>query len=261
MLPVRETPPLPYPTGDNPAALSGFNNDLVKALYQYLSEVARRVNQTLPKDGTEAMTGSLNIGGFNIINVGTITGTGTATFGALHVTGTSTLDGQTTQGGLLNLTSGQIAFPATQIPSSNVNTLDDYEEGTWTPTITFATPGNLSVTYSQRQGVYQKIGNTVTLSFTIATSAFTHTTASGNARITGLPFNISGVNIAEIHGVLSWGQFTTVASQIVLRANSSNSTFLDMIASASGAARSVVSTTQLVTGTTLFLSGTITYQV
>lgn len=30
---------------------------------------------------------------------------------------------------------GQIVFPATQNASSNANTLDDYEEGTWTPTV------------------------------------------------------------------------------------------------------------------------------
>ena len=35
-----------------------------------------------------------------------------------------------------------ITFPATQSASTNANTLDDYEEGTWTPVLTFATPGN-----------------------------------------------------------------------------------------------------------------------
>src|SRR5678815_603330 len=31
--------------------------------------------------------------------------------------------------------SGQYAFPSTQTPSSDPNTLDDYEEGTWTPSV------------------------------------------------------------------------------------------------------------------------------
>ena len=35
----------------------------------------------------------------------------------------------------INLTGGQIAFPATAVPSADANTLDDYEEGTFTPTI------------------------------------------------------------------------------------------------------------------------------
>jgi len=40
----------------------------------------------------------------------------------------------TANGGVLEL-SGGITFPATAVAASNANTLDDYEEGTWTPTI------------------------------------------------------------------------------------------------------------------------------
>jgi hypothetical protein len=61
-------------------------------------------------------------------------------------------------------TAGQIAFPAAQNASANANTLDDYEEGTWTPVFTCGTPGDLSVAYSTQLGQYTKIGNVVTLS-------------------------------------------------------------------------------------------------
>jgi len=37
--------------------------------------------------------------------------------------------------GTMNLAGGQIKFPATQNSSADANTLDDYEEGTWTPTL------------------------------------------------------------------------------------------------------------------------------
>src|SRR5665647_161935 len=44
-------------------------------------------------------------------------------------------------------TGGQIPFPATQNPSSDPNTLDDYEEGSWTPALKFG--GNsVGITYS-----------------------------------------------------------------------------------------------------------------
>jgi hypothetical protein len=58
----------------------------------------------------------------------------------------------------------------------------------WTPAITCSTPGDLSVTYSKQTGrwVRSKDGM-VTAQFNIQTSAFTHTTASGNWTITGLP--------------------------------------------------------------------------
>jgi len=51
------------------------------------------------------------------------------------------------------------------------NKLDDYEEGTWTPSITTA-GGTLSVTYAERAGKYTKIGNIVTYEFYIETSVF-----------------------------------------------------------------------------------------
>ena len=56
---------------------------------------------------------------------------------------------------------GQIQFPATQNASANANTLDDYEEGTWTPGL-FGTTGSAgSYAQSNASGVYIKIGRLV----------------------------------------------------------------------------------------------------
>lgn len=109
----------------------------------------------------------------------------------LRVNGTMSVSGVATIGDLLTLTAGQIAFPATQNPSAGANTLDDYEEGTFTPTFTFATPGNLAVSYTARVGQYTKIGNVVSVEINLSFGV-THTTASGNASITGLPFSANG---------------------------------------------------------------------
>lgn len=85
-----------------------------------------------------------------------------------------------------------IAFPATQSASSNANTLDDYEEGTFTPTIgggsTFGTTTyqfspNVSSEYG---GTYTKIGNMVYCQITFGISAVSG--GSGNVMIAGLPF-------------------------------------------------------------------------
>jgi hypothetical protein len=78
-----------------------------------------------------------------------------------------------------------ITFPATQVASAGANTLDDYEEGTWTPSLT-ATGGSLSVTYTSRDGTYTKIGNLVTVRFRMRVSS--HSGGSGEYRIGGLPF-------------------------------------------------------------------------
>lgn len=93
---------------------------------------------------------------------------------------------------LVHLNSGQMEFPSTQIPSANANTLDDYAEGSWTPAVTYTTPGDLSVSYTTQIGRYVKIGKLVFLKGVI-TFTPTFTTASGELRITGIPFtHVSG---------------------------------------------------------------------
>ena len=78
-----------------------------------------------------------------------------------------------------------ITFPATQSASTDANTLDDYEEGTWTP----AVGGDVTVTYTSRTGNYTKIGNRVVVYFEIRLASIS---GSGSARVTGLPITPSG---------------------------------------------------------------------
>jgi hypothetical protein len=84
--------------------------------------------------------------------------------------------------GTLILNQGQIQFPATQNPSSNANTLDDYEEGTWTPSLS----GN--ATYLQRNGFYIKVGRFVWLKFILQVNVLG---TGSSTTITGLPFVFS----------------------------------------------------------------------
>ena len=51
-----------------------------------------------------------------------------------------------------------IQFPATQVPSADPNTLDDYEEGTFTTTLTASTSGTITVRSAFNTGQYIKIG-------------------------------------------------------------------------------------------------------
>jgi len=82
-------------------------------------------------------------------------------------------------------TRGQIKFPATQIPSANVNTLDDYEEGEFTPIITFG-DASVDMTYAVQFGLYTKIGRMVVIVGRIELSA--KGTSEGSAAIGELPF-------------------------------------------------------------------------
>jgi hypothetical protein len=79
-----------------------------------------------------------------------------------------------------------IAFPITQSASSNANTLDDYEEGTWTP----GQGSGLTVvgTFSS-VGRYTKIGRYVFVSG-LLTSSTTVASTAGTQMFTGLPFTI-----------------------------------------------------------------------
>lgn len=80
-----------------------------------------------------------------------------------------------------------IAFPAAQSASTDANTLDDYEEGTFTPAIAGSTTAG-TATYVGRSGKYTKIGNQIQVQIYIDYNSHTGT---GDTRITGLPFNAS----------------------------------------------------------------------
>jgi len=67
------------------------------------------------------------------------------------------------------------------------NKLDDYEEGTWTPT--FGGSGSdPAVTYASQAGTYVKVGSMVTAVARLVTSASSG--GSGQLSISGLPFTI-----------------------------------------------------------------------
>jgi hypothetical protein len=71
------------------------------------------------------------------------------------------------------------------------NLLDDYEEGTWTPTFTPATGSLGSITYGIQAGNYTKVGRQVTVTGRFQTTgSVTIGTASGAMRISGLPFTV-----------------------------------------------------------------------
>jgi len=90
-----------------------------------------------------------------------------------------------------------ITFPATQSASSDANTLDDYEEGTWTPVVTGSSTAGTG-TYSIQEGCYTKIGNMVIAYCFITWSAHTGT---GDFTITGLPFASNASYTAQVGSI------------------------------------------------------------
>jgi hypothetical protein len=118
-----------------------------------------------------------------------------------------------------NVSASGITFPATQSASSNANTLDDYEEGTWTPT------GN-GVTLTGASGWYTKIGNVVYIG---GRWAYPNTADGNAAQVTGLPFtvanldaNYNGCVAATNYGSDNLYMFTEANGTTVLARNNTN---------------------------------------
>jgi hypothetical protein len=140
-------------------------------------------NNTIQPASGQALT-IKDEGGTASITVAT---NGNLTFaGTLENTGDNTI----TNGNLVIGTAGKgIDFSAqTATSASGASTtsevLDHYEEGTWTPAFSAT---SCSWTVNSANGYYTKIGDTVTFSFWIKTTAVSGTTTN-TLSITGLPF-------------------------------------------------------------------------
>lgn len=241
--PVPETPPLPYPAGATTTLdLASFDQDLIRALFPYLADLARRVNGALMKDGSEAMTGDLDMGGFDINNVGTVTGNTEGSHNGPVGDVTPDTGSFTTleASGLISANGGQIEFPATQNPSADPNTLDDYEEGSWTPVVEFG-GASVGVTYNLQIGRYTKIGRMVCVQCDVALTS--NGTSTGAMSISGLPFTVGGITGTAAVGFFSG--FTGLLSVIMIHM-SSTSAFL---VNASGGASTIAITDAQTTDT------------
>jgi len=157
-----------------------------------------------------------------------------------------------------------IGFPATQVPSTDLNTLDDYEEGTWTPIYAPTTGTFTTLTYTANAAQYTKIGNLVTLTGIINTSNVDVGTASGNLRIEGLPFTAAAGTPQRFAGSLGFMiRFNTAFARTNLNLNQ-NTNFLLVSVNATTAADSYIQVSDMLTGATAsrnWINFSITYRV
>jgi hypothetical protein len=132
---------------------------------------------------------------------GTITGV--TTLGTTLTSPTLTTPIVTTTIGVGNATpsaSGSgVSFPATQSASTDANTLDDYEEGTFTPTVAGTSTVGTG-TYVAQIGTFTKVGRVV--SFTIYIKWTAHT-GTGNLTIASLPFTNHNADVPVVVGYIA----------------------------------------------------------
>lgn len=153
-------------------------------------------------------------------------------------------------GNLVIGTSGKgIDFSATgQAAGMTSELLDDYEEGTWTPTFE-GTSGSAGAVAYTSSGDYIKVGRQVTLRFTISVTNLGSWT--GNARIGGLPFNSAAGNDA-----IGAGYSNAVTYTGTLLFATAGSSSIGLVQTSSGSASNIAVSSVATTG---FIYASLTY--
>jgi len=104
---------------------------------------------------------------------------------------------------------GGIAFGSS---TGTADTLDDYEEGTWTPVFAGGSTSG-TYTYLEQQGHYVKVGSLVTAWFNL-TNITTSSAGSGTIQILGLPFSANwqnGFNGGGVSGSMEIHDFNNIS--------------------------------------------------
>jgi len=107
-----------------------------------------------------------------------------------------------------------IKFPATQVPSADVNVLDDYEEGTWTP----IDGSGAGLTFTILDARYTKIGRQVQC---FAQISYPVTASTNDAVIGGLPFTMASTVGGSYGGFVV---YTNVGTTITFLNNPNSTT-------------------------------------
>jgi hypothetical protein len=148
-----------------------------------------RVLIYLTKSG--AGSGGLGIDASNDVTVFDTSGTGrlTANSTGVNVTGSTGLTFNTSNAGIIFNNSSALTN----------STLNDYEVGTWTPTVTLNS--GTATAYTSVGGTYTKTGRVVVLLGSFIPSNGTFGATNGYARLTGLPFTVSSAQLGAGSGV------------------------------------------------------------
>jgi hypothetical protein len=168
--------------------------------------------------------------------------------GAQTVAGVKTFSSQPVMSAGVSLGSnGQIVFPATQNASADANTLDDYEEGTWTPSL------GGTATYTSQLGQYVKIGRQVTVFFDLTINVIGTGSAS---TINSLPFVCSATATGQGGIPTYWANLSTSAVYISIRVDNGGN---QVVIAGSTAAATTLNAVFNCLGSSSRMVGTMTY--
>ena len=159
-------------------------------------------------------------------------------------------DGKVTLAEIATVAKG-VAFPATQVASSDANTLDDYEEGTFTAT---ATVGGSSTTQSNSAGFYTKIGRICHITCRVTLTSL----GSGTGTfLVSLPFTASNLSVPSgtlLHYGLNFaGSSGTIAANQVYAIATANAASFSLATSFGGSTLQVNTGAQFLANNTDFM--------
>lgn len=213
------------------AAAARTGAETAQGLAEDARDLAQAAAASVPSFGAFGLTlaetttasnarAALNLGSAAVADTGTSAGNVVTLAAGAALVAPALLD-------ISGAAAGQIKFPATMNPSADANTLDDYEQGTFSPTIAGSTAAGVG-TYTFNSGTYTKIGRLVHVSILMEWTAHTGT---GNMRIAGLPFATGAshaVPIAYANGLtitgVPVGQISGSSSIILMYAMNNGST-------------------------------------
>ena len=147
----------------------------------FSNQILCDTNTTSPTSGSAAFyksSAGAVLSGYQVILE---TGSSGARATALTIsnTGAATFSGQINANNGISFPNGSPTYPA------NAETLDAYEEGTWTPNLLFG-GANVGMTYFDNNAKYTKIGRQVSITIYLALTGVGSST--GDATISGLPY-------------------------------------------------------------------------
>ena len=155
-------------------------------------------------------------------SAGNITTTGAWTLGPSASTATNCV-----VNGAASVTHG-VVFPASQNAVANANTLDDYEEGTFTPNFLWGGAAS-GLVYANRVATYSKIGNRVFFHMFVDYSS--RGSSTGQFTITGLPFTSVATASGGHSAVAIWFSNVSLTNYVITGYVSQSSTAIFLNAS------------------------------
>jgi hypothetical protein len=191
-------------------------------------------------------SGGTGIAGTNTDSIIPVTGTGAV------ANGTKDLGLTTARWRDLHLSGGVVFGDAGGSGTPSSNTLDSYEEGTFTATLTATT--SAPTTAATATAYYTKVGNLVTVFIRFSNKDTSG--ASGDMSITGLPF--TSKNVTENQAAVPMMHNLTISDKYVTGYISGSTTFINFINNLSNSAWT---STQINASTGVYLNMNMTYQV